>query len=72
MAESLQSKDHKDLLDVIDKLRSRGISRYIDLPQIIVCSDQSSGKSSAIEAISGLSFPTKDILYTQFTTEVIL
>lgn len=72
MAESLQSKDHKDLLDVIDKLRSRGISRYIDLPQIIVCGDQSSGKSSAMEAISGLSFPTKDILCTRFATEVIL
>ncbi|KAL7940617.1 P-loop containing nucleoside triphosphate hydrolase protein [Trichoderma barbatum] len=72
MAQSLQSKDHKDLLDVIDRLRSKGISRYIDLPQIIVCGDQSSGKSSAMEAISGLSFPTKDNLCTRFATEVVL
>jgi hypothetical protein len=30
MAESLQSQDHRDLLDVVDSLRSEGISRYID------------------------------------------
>ncbi|KAK6836336.1 hypothetical protein PG987_006831 [Apiospora arundinis] len=55
----LQSQDHKDLLDVIDTLRSQGLSRFVDLPQIIVCGDQSSGKSSVLEAISGMSFPTK-------------
>ncbi|KAI1425906.1 P-loop containing nucleoside triphosphate hydrolase protein [Xylaria sp. FL1777] len=68
----LQTKDHRDLLDVIDTLRSRGIGRYVDLPQIIVCGDQSSGKSSVLEAISGLSFPTKDNLCTRFATELIL
>lgn len=68
----LQSKDHRDLLDTIDKLRSQGISKYVDLPQIIVCGDQSSGKSSVLEAISGLSFPTKDNLCTRFATELVL
>ena len=57
---SLQSDDHEELLDVIDSLRAQGISRYIDLPQIIVCGDQSSGKSSVLEAVSGIRFPTKD------------
>lgn len=33
----LQSKEHRDLLDIIDKLRSQEISQYVDLPQIIVC-----------------------------------
>ncbi|KAF3492327.1 uncharacterized protein GIQ15_01844 [Arthroderma uncinatum] len=70
--ESLQSKEHRELLDTIDKLRSQGISRYVDLPQIIVCGDQSSGKSSVLEAISGMSFPTKDNLCTRFATELIL
>ncbi|KAK7995043.1 hypothetical protein PG990_013816 [Apiospora arundinis] len=68
----LQSQDHKDLLDVIDTLRSQGLSRFVDLPQIIVCGDQSSGKSSVLEAISGMSFPTKDTLCTRFATELIL
>ncbi|EEH39370.1 interferon-induced GTP-binding protein Mx [Paracoccidioides lutzii Pb01] len=68
----LQSQEHRDLLDIIDKLRSQGINRYVDLPQIVVCGDQSSGKSSVLEAISGLSFPTKDNLCTGFATELIL
>lgn len=69
---ALQSKDHRDLLDIIDKLRSEGISRYVDLPEIIVCGDQSAGKSSVLEAISGMSFPRKDTLCTQFATELVL
>ena len=68
----LQSKDHGELLDVIDILRSQGISRYISLPQIVVCGDQSSGKSSVLEAVSGVRFPTKDNLCTRFATELIL
>ena len=68
----LQSTEHRDLLDIIDSLRSQGIGRYIDLPQIAVYGNQSSGKSSALEAISGISFPTKDNLYTRFTTELVL
>jgi hypothetical protein len=69
---SLQSKDHEELLDIIDHLRGQGISKYIDLPQLIVCGDQSSGKSSVLEAVSGLRFPTKDNLCTRFATELIL
>lgn len=44
----------------------------MSLPQLIVCGDQSSGKSSVLEAISGITFPTKDNLCTRFATEVIL
>jgi GTPase SAR1 family protein len=69
---SLQSKDHGQLLDVIDLLRSQGISHYVPLPQLIVCGDQSSGKSSVLEAVSGVRFPTKDNLCTRFATELIL
>ncbi|KAI9658658.1 MAG: hypothetical protein M1821_002218 [Bathelium mastoideum] len=68
----LQSQDHRNLLDIIDRLRSKGINRYVDLPEIIVCGDQSAGKSSVLEAISGMSFPTKDNLCTRFATELVL
>ena len=69
---SLQSKDHGQLLDVIDLLRSQGISHYVRLPQLIVCGDQSSGKSSVLEAVSGVRFPTKENLCTRFATELVL
>lgn len=68
----LCSEDQIDLLDSIDCLRSQGISHYVSLPQIIVCGDQSSGKSSVLEAISGVSFPIKSNLCTRFPTELIL
>lgn len=69
---ALQTAEHEELLNIIDTLRSQGISHYVDLPQIIVCGDQSSGKSSVLEAISHLRFPTKDNLCTRFATELIL
>lgn len=72
MLEKLSSDKKLALLNDIDKLRSYGISQYVNLPQLIVCGDQSSGKSSVLEAISGIPFPTKDNLCTRFATEVIL
>lgn len=69
---SLQSKDHGQLLDVINLLRSQGISRYVRLPQLNIYGDQSSGKSSVLEAVSGVRFPTKEHLCTRFATELVL
>jgi GTPase SAR1 family protein len=37
-----------------------------------VCGDQSSGKSSVLEANSGVSFPIKSNLCTRFPTELVL
>ncbi|KAK8060281.1 dynamin family protein [Apiospora saccharicola] len=68
----IQSENHRDLLDIVDSLRSHGVSHYVDLPQIIVCGSQSSGKSSTLEAISGIAFPTSEGLCTRFATELIL
>lgn len=70
--EELCTQEQLDLLDSIDTLRSQGISHYVSLPQIIVCGDQSSGKSSVLEAISGVAFPVKSNLCTRFPTELVL
>lgn len=66
-------ENQPELLDCIDSLRLQGVSHYeVSLPQIVVCGDQSSGKSSVLEAISGVSFPVKSNLCTRFPTELIL
>tara|TARA_R110002060_G_scaffold53309_6_gene63924 strand:- start:723 stop:1028 length:306 start_codon:yes stop_codon:yes gene_type:complete len=69
---SLRSAEQIQLLDLVDSLRAEGLSEFTALPQLIVCGDQSSGKSSLLEAISGVPFPRKDNLCTRFATEVIL
>jgi GTPase SAR1 family protein len=70
--QKLQSVEQMELLDVVDSLRACGLSEIIALPQLIVCGDQSSGKSSVLEAISGIPFPRQETLCTRFATEVIL
>lgn len=62
----------RGLLDDIDRLRTRGIGHHVGLPQLIVCGDQSSGKSSVLDAISHLRFPTDSGQCTRFATEVVL
>ena len=68
----LQSRAQVELLDAVDKLRRLGFQGDIGLPQLIVCGNQSSGKSSVLEAISRVRFPAKDVFCTSFATEVIL
>jgi hypothetical protein len=44
----------------------------VSLPQIVVCGDQLSGKSSVLEAITEIPFPRKENLCTRFATEIVL
>ncbi|KAJ5604156.1 hypothetical protein N7537_007112 [Penicillium hordei] len=60
------------LLDKIDDLRTIGVGGLVGLPQLIVCGNQSSGKSSVLEAVSRVRFPMKSNVCTRFPTEVIL
>jgi GTPase SAR1 family protein len=69
---SLQDSEYLQLIDLIDELRLSGADRYVSLPQLVVCGDQSSGKSSVLEAISGVKFPVNAGQCTRFATEVCL
>src|SRR6266566_6942105 len=60
------------VLSTIDKLRALGIDSNYDLPQIIVCGDQSAGKSSVLEAITEIPFPRKAETCTRYVTKVTL
>ncbi|XP_060785461.1 interferon-induced GTP-binding protein MxE [Neoarius graeffei] len=44
-------------IDLVDKLRSLGVEKDLNLPAIAVIGDQSSGKSSVLEALSGVALP---------------
>ncbi|ETM31766.1 hypothetical protein L914_20719, partial [Phytophthora nicotianae] len=57
---------------LVDKLRDIGLGQYIELPQIAVMGDTSSGKSSLLSALSGVSFPSNDQLTTRCPTQLIL
>jgi hypothetical protein len=69
---ALQSEDQRQVLDLVDRLRRVGLSSVVELPQIVVCGDQSSGKSSVLEAITEIPFPRKENLCTRFATEIIM
>lgn len=68
----LQSHASLKRLSLISNLRSRGVGDHIDLPQLIVSGDQSTGKSSVLEGITGLPFPRRDGLCTRFATEITM
>lgn len=71
--DQLQTPQQVELLDKIDELRNQGLGHHgISLPQIVVCGEQSSGKSSLLEGLTRLRFPTKDTFCTAFATEVVL
>eukprot|EP00750_Incisomonas_marina_P033381 INCI9826.2.p1 GENE.INCI9826.2~~INCI9826.2.p1 ORF type:complete len:844 (+),score=159.11 INCI9826.2:491-3022(+) len=60
------------LLQVVNELRQVGLDQDLPIPQIAVCGDQSSGKSSVLEAISGVAFPRGTGLVTRCATELTI
>ncbi|XP_068126482.1 interferon-induced GTP-binding protein Mx2-like isoform X2 [Hyperolius riggenbachi] len=59
-------------IDLIDSLRSLGVDKDLPLPAIAVIGDQSSGKSSVLEALSGVSLPRGNGIVTRCPLELKL
>ncbi|GES64914.1 dynamin family protein [Aspergillus terreus] len=68
----LQPSRTSERLNQIDQVRANGVGDHIALPQLVVCGDQSAGKSSVLERITGIPFPRQDGLCTRFPTEIII
>ncbi|KAI8305059.1 dynamin family protein [Colletotrichum sp. SAR11_59] len=68
---ALEGLGNRHLLDKIDKLRELGISKHVPLPQLVVVGDQSSGKSSVLESLTGYYFPRSVGVCTRHATEII-
>lgn len=69
-AERQQSRDrYRAFIDVLHK---NDVDKYIDLPQIAVIGDTSTGKSSLLTAVSGIQFPCAAELTTRCPARVRL
>jgi len=58
-------------LEKIDRLFACCVGDVIDLPQIVVIGDQSSGKSSVLEGLIRKPLPRDSGLCTRFATQII-
>ncbi|TDZ35455.1 Interferon-induced GTP-binding protein Mx1 [Colletotrichum spinosum] len=65
------ANEQRGLLELIDKLQFAQLDN-VKLPQIVVVGDQSAGKSSVLEAITGTPFPRDAGACTRFATEIRL
>ncbi|KAK5656463.1 hypothetical protein OQA88_4846 [Cercophora sp. LCS_1] len=54
----------------IDILREMNIGQYMELPQLVAVGDQSSGKSSLLENLTGIPFPHGQELCTRYATQI--
>ncbi|XP_006916792.1 interferon-induced GTP-binding protein Mx2 isoform X1 [Pteropus alecto] len=59
-------------IDLIDSLRALGVEQDLALPAIAVIGDQSSGKSSVLEALSGVALPRGSGITTRCPLELKL
>ncbi|KAF9115066.1 hypothetical protein BGW39_003144, partial [Mortierella sp. 14UC] len=51
------NSEYQAVFDKISKVHSHGLSHNLSIPRMAIIGDQSSGKSSVLEAITKLTFP---------------
>ncbi|CAF1456934.1 unnamed protein product [Rotaria sordida] len=70
LGEQLNSDESRGLLLAIDKMRELLHGEKVALPEIVVVGDQSVGKSSVLEAISGIQLPRAQNICTRCPLEL--
>ncbi|KAF4438420.1 interferon-induced GTP-binding protein Mx [Fusarium austroafricanum] len=61
---------YAEVFDAVDSLQEAGLEREL-IPKLVVVGDQSSGKSSVLEAICKVPFPVHEGLCTRFPIELV-
>ncbi|KAM7223606.1 P-loop containing nucleoside triphosphate hydrolase protein [Rhypophila decipiens] len=69
-AHSSATLNSANRLRKIDKLRENNIGTHLPLPQLVAVGDQSSGKSSLLESLTGIPFPRAQTLCTRYATQI--
>jgi GTPase SAR1 family protein len=70
LGQQLNSSESRGLLLAIDKMREILHEEKVTLPEIVVVGDQSVGKSSVLEAISGIQLPRAQNICTRCPLEL--
>jgi interferon-induced GTP-binding protein Mx1 len=70
LADELNSEESRELLSAVDRMREILHDEKIRLPEIVVVGDQSVGKSSVLEAISGIQLPRAQNICTRCPLEL--
>lgn len=65
-------RDVKPWLELVEDLRALSLDNELSVPQICVMGDQSSGKSSVLEALSGVPLPRGSGLITRCPVRLVL
>lgn len=65
---SISEDQEVKCLNALDIIRAEGVGHDMDLPQMVVVGEQSSGKSSVVESITGAPLPKDEGLCTKFPT----
>ncbi|EHK19640.1 uncharacterized protein TRIVIDRAFT_156714 [Trichoderma virens Gv29-8] len=68
----LRTSKSSQRLNQVEKIRAHGVGDLISLPALVVCGDQSTGKSSVLEGVTGIPFPRQEGLCTRFPSEINL
>jgi len=66
------ARDVRPWLELAEDLTELSLDKHLSVPQICVMGDQSSGKSSVLEALSGVPFPRGAGLVTRCPTRLIM
>ncbi|KAF9405013.1 hypothetical protein BGZ94_003809 [Podila epigama] len=67
-----EDSDYQNVIDKIYRIHGHGLTQKLSIPQMAIVGDQSSGKSSVLEAITKLSFPRGKNMCTRFAILVNL